>query len=397
MSHVASRLTLFDDIERLDHRHKRQTQSSFHFLNTSAWPASHNVRAALEQWFEDYPDDDKNDLRARFRKRDDNHESAFFELFLHEVFRRLGLTPEVHPEPSTGRGRPDFLVTPRTGRAVYVEANVVGLTGFMVEDPLEQGVLEAIDELATARPTGIRLTAHSLGKLATSPPARRIKNKVARWLEQVDRDFPRPGSIEPMPSVTVGHGDWSLTLTALHRSDRLSDRLVHAGPSKGGASTEDVALRKNVLEKAKQHGKLDRPLIVAMNTMNGFQSAEDEMSALFGGEQLTWRVDTNGKAVTPPQSSREPDSLWRNRSGNRYSRVHGVLFFRGVWPWNANNVVSHLYVNPYIDADIPDEVLRLGSARVRNGRMTWEAGENLGDLLDLPENWPGERTRPTFD
>jgi len=101
---VTSRLTLFDDIERWDHRHKRQTQSSFHFLNTSAWPASHNMRAALEQWFEDYPDDDKNDLRARFRKRDDNHESAFFELFLYEVFRRLGLTPEVHPEPSTGRG-----------------------------------------------------------------------------------------------------------------------------------------------------------------------------------------------------------------------------------------------------------------------------------------------------
>lgn len=52
-----------------------------------------------------YPGDDKNDLRARFRKRDDNHESAFFELFLYEVVRRLGLNPEVHPEPSTGRVR----------------------------------------------------------------------------------------------------------------------------------------------------------------------------------------------------------------------------------------------------------------------------------------------------
>ena len=267
----------------------------------------------------------------------------------------------------------------------------------MAEDPLERAVLEAIDALAMARPTGIRLNAHSRGKLATPPPARRIKERVGRWLEKLDREFPRPGSIEPVQRVTERHGDWSLTLTALHRSDRRSDRLIHFGPSKGGASTEDVALRKNLLEKAKQHGKLDHPLIIAVNTLSGFQSAEDEMSALFGDEQPAWRVDRNGNVATPPQSSREPDSLWRSRSGIRYSRVHGVLFFRGVRPWNANNVVSHLYVNPYIDADIPDEMLRLGSARVRNGQMTWEAGENLGDLLDLPESWPGERTRPTFD
>ena len=176
-----------------------------------------------------------------------------------------------------------------------------------------------------------------------------------------------------------------------------SDRLVHVGPGKGGVSTEDVALRKNVLEKAKQHGALDRPLIIAMNTMSGFQDAEEEMSALFGSEQLTWEVDRNENAVTLPQLSREPDSVWRTRSKNRYSRVHGVLFFRRVHPLNAHKVVSYVYVNPYIDTDIPDELLRLGSARVRDGQMTWERGTSLRELLDLPEDWPGERTRPTFD
>ncbi len=396
MSRVTDRLTLFDDIERTLQRHKQQTQPSFDFLNRSAWPACYNMRDALEQWFAEYPDDEGKDLRARFRKSDQNHDSAFFELFLQEVFRRLGLAPRVHPKPSTGRGRPDFLINPRNGNAAYVEANVVGVTGFMVEDPREQAVLEAIDKLAIAQPTGIRLRAHSRGKLTASPPIRRIRNKIGRWLDDVDRDFPRPGSINAKP-ITVGHGDWSLTLTAYYRSDRLTDRLIHLPPGKGGASTKDAALRKNSLEKAKQHGELEHPLIIAMNTMDGFQKTEDEMAALFGSAQVDWYEDASGNVLVPPLLPHEPDSLWRSRSGNRYSRVHGVLFFRGVWPWNAHDAVSYLYVNPYIKADIPDELLRLGSARVRDGQMKWEKGIHLGDLLELPDGWPGDLTRPTFN
>ena len=213
----------------------------------------------------------------------------------------------------------------------------------------------------------------------------------------MDREFPCPGSIEARPSLPICDGEWKLTLTAFHRSDRFSDRLIHLRPGKWEASSAAVALRKNVLKKAKQHGKLEHPMIIAMNTMNDFQSAEEEMFALFSSEQPTWEVDRNGNAVPLPQLSGEPDSVWRTRSENRYSRVHGVLFFRGVRPSNAHEVVSHVYVNPYIDTDIPDELLRLGSARVRDGQMTRERGTSLGDLLNLPEDWPGERTRPTFD
>ena len=117
---MASELTLFDDIERWDHRLASRRESAFPFLNRSAWPACHNMRSTLDRWFAEYPDDAKKDLRARFRKSDHNHDSAFFELFLHEVFQQLGLTPTVHPEPSTGRGRPDFAITSRTGSTTYV-------------------------------------------------------------------------------------------------------------------------------------------------------------------------------------------------------------------------------------------------------------------------------------
>ena len=124
-------LALFDDIVRMDHRHSKRAGAAFDYLNTSAWPACHNMRDMLEQWLEGYPDSSKTDLRARFRKRDHNHGSAFFELFLHEVFSRLGLSPEVHPESQFSRARPDLAITSDSGGLYYVEANVMGRKGLL--------------------------------------------------------------------------------------------------------------------------------------------------------------------------------------------------------------------------------------------------------------------------
>ena len=387
-------LTLFDDIERTDHRHSTRARSSFDFLNTSAWPACHNMRDTLEQWFERYPDSSKNDLCARFRKRDHNHGSAFFELFLHEVFRRLGLSPEVHPKTQCGHGRPDFAITSGSAGLYYVEANVVGRKGIMAEDSLENDVLDAIDSLAVERPTSIALRAQTSGRLAQSLRTGPIKARVRRWVDQIDRDFRNPGWIEAEP-LEISHGEWSLTLAAYRRADRPSHRLIHVDPGRVGMSTDDTDLRKNILTKTKQHGDIDRPLIIAINRPGTWEDREDELSALFGKEQLSWQVDEYGNVVTLPHISREPDAVWRNRTGSQYGRLHGVLFFRGAWPSTTHSVNSHLYVNPYIQADVPDELLRLGSARVRNGEMRWEAGLSLGDLLGLPEDWPGERT-PSF-
>ncbi len=389
---MARELTLFDDIVRTDHRHSKRARSAFDFLNTSAWSACHNMRDTLEQWFEQYPVISKNDLRSRFRKRDANHESAFFELFLHEVFRRLELSPEVHPESPSSRGRPDFAITSGSGSLYYVEANVVGLRGFMAKDPLEDEVFDAIDDLAVERPTRIALDARTCGTLSQSPPVRRIKAKVRQWVDRIDEEYRVPGRIEAEPSIRISHDEWSLNLAAFHRFDHDSKRMIHLGPSKGGVLNDDVALRKNVLAKAKQHRDLDRPLIVAMNTQSGFQDRDDELSALFGQEAVSWREDAHGNVVTLPYVTRQPDAVWRNRGGRRYSRLHGVLFFRGARPSTAHSVTSHLYVNPYIQADVPPELLQLGSARVRSREMRWEAGMPLGDLLDLPEDWPGERT-----
>ena len=344
----------------------------------------------LESWFAKYPDGAKKDLRARFRKPDHNHESAFFELFLYQVLLRLGLAPEVHPEPRTGRGRPDFSIRDHSG-LYYVEANVVGVTGDLAEDALEDEILDALDSLAAERPTRIAVHAATRGKLTQSVSSRSIKNKVREWIARIDPSLIMPGSPSGHPQLKITRGAWTLTLTAFHVLSRPSTRMIQMDPTKTAWSNEGESLRKNILEKAKQHGSLERPLIIAINTQSGFQDREEELSALFGQEQINVQRSAGGNVVSTGVS-REPEAVWRNRSGERYTRVHGVLFFQCVTPWNAHNAISHVYLNPFINADVPDELLRLGKAHVRKDTMVWEAGELLGDLLDLPQEWPGERT-----
>ena len=395
MSSVPDKSTLFDNIERSEHSPAPRREGSFDFLNRSAWPSSHNMRAVLEQWFEHYPHDSKKDLRARFRRPDHNHDSAFFELFLHEVFRRLDLAPEVHPALRSGQGHPDFAIRGRSGATCYVEANVAALRGSFSEDPLEDEQLDAIDTLAAKKPTTIGLYVTTWGKLHRSHPRRSIRNQVRRWLECIDPNTDlHPLDAQKNPRLEVFRDDWKVELLAFGPLSRPSTRLIQMGPMKSGWGDDGDALRSNILEKAKQHGKLECPLIIAMNTQSGFQDREDELSALFGREQFSWQEDSAGSLVPLPHPSHEPDSVWRNRSGNRYSRLHGVLFFRGVRPSNVHDVISHLYINPYVEAETPEELLRLGSARVQDRQMKWEAGQRLTELLDLPEEWPGERTPP---
>lgn len=390
VAQVASLLTPSDEMVRSDHRPSPRRGRSFAFLDRSAWPAAENARTVLESWFADYPDGAKADLRARFRRPDHNHESAFFELLLHQVFLRLGLAPEVHPELRTGRSRPDFSIRSRR-RVYYVEANVAGVTGDLAEDALEDEVLDALDGLAAERPTRIAVSAATRGKLHRSVSSRSIKNEVRPWIERIEPLLITQGRPSEHPQLEIRRGAWALTLTAFHVLSRPSKRLIHMGPTKTAWSNDGESLRKNILEKAKQHGSLERPLIIAINTQNAFQDREEEMAALFGREQMIVE-GASSENVVSTRVSREPEAVWRDRSGSRYTRVHGVLFFRGVVPWNAHNATSCLYVNPFIDAEVPAELLRLGRATVQDDRMVWEAGEPLGDLLGLPQDWPGEKT-----
>lgn len=365
---MGQRLRLFDQFERTDHREASRSEPAFEFMNRSAWPAYANIREVLEEWFEGYPASHERDLHARFRKGDHNHEAAFFELYLHQVLTRLGLSPEIHPEPETGKGRPDYAVTGAMGSRCYIEANVVFKPRWDSDDPLENEILNVINSVAETQPTRIAVAVTTEGTLKRSHQRKPLQREVREWLNSIDPMCISLGRFGHNPRLYIRRDAWVAELVALSLLSRPSRRLIHMGPTKAGFSDEGPLLAESLKTKVKRYGTLDCALILAINTNDVFTSDQDEHEALLGTRAGIWCTD----------------------SGARHQRLHGVLFFRGLLPNNMHNVVSHLYLNPNIQADIPEELLTLSSMRHGEGAWHLTTGRSLGDILDLPEDWPGE-------
>ena len=363
-------LRLFDQFERTDHREAHRSEPTFEFWNRSAWPACANIREVLERWFTSYPASHARDLRARFRKRDHNHEAAFFELYLYQVLSCLGLSPEVHPNPEAGKGRPDFAVTGAKGSICYIEANVVFKTRWYSDDPLESEILDVIDAVAESQPTRTVVAITTRGTLRRSHPRNPLQREVREWLDGIDHMGLSSNDIGHYPHLCIRRDDWVAELAAVGLLPSPSRRLIHLGPPKTGASDEGSLLAKTLETKAKRYGTLDRALILAINTNNVFTSDRDELEALIGIHDGIWRIDARA----------------------RHLGLHGALFFRGLLPNNMHNVAAHLYLNPNIQTDLPDELLTLSNMRQRNGAWHLSEGMTFGDILGLPEDWPGEVT-----
>ena len=103
-------MRLFDDIQRQSVRRMSGRESSFKFLNTSARTQAQHIRDVLEGWFVAFgTDEDKQQLRRRFRSPDDQtHLGAFFELYCHALLSAQHYAVRVHPRLPSASAHPDF-------------------------------------------------------------------------------------------------------------------------------------------------------------------------------------------------------------------------------------------------------------------------------------------------
>lgn len=86
---------LFDSIERTYLEAAKHNENTYDYYNISARTDITKVRDALEGWFSGYPKEEKKELKSRFKK---DFDSAFYELFLYELFSKLGYKIIIHPD-----------------------------------------------------------------------------------------------------------------------------------------------------------------------------------------------------------------------------------------------------------------------------------------------------------
>jgi hypothetical protein len=162
----------------------RRTQ--FSFLNRVDQPFWQRIREELERWYADYSDDEHG-FGLRRRVRDPaaaQHFGAWWELYLHRLFRCLSFRADV--EPKVVGGRPDFRMTCNSD-SFLVEATTsfLGIVDEERHPEREAAILAAIDKAQNPN-FFVRAEFEKVGD--EQPKVREIVEPLERWLESLDPD-----------------------------------------------------------------------------------------------------------------------------------------------------------------------------------------------------------------
>jgi hypothetical protein len=209
---------LFDRTARFDATPAKPDESRFQFLNRSASSYFAYVRSLIEAWLSHVPSEDRPDLVGALRGDNREHEAAFWELYLHEAYRRSGFDIKIYPVLAGATTRPDFYLE-RGSTRFYVEAVSVGQDPLSnAEDRRLQDVHRVLEELRI-EDFIIGLEHYSIG--STALPTRPLRAALRKWLAKLDPDavtsesLTSPyGGFDSLPEFRWEADGWSLVFHA---------------------------------------------------------------------------------------------------------------------------------------------------------------------------------------
>lgn len=349
---------LFDDFQRNDDGEPRTSEDAYSYLNRLAGEQGSRIRSMLENWFAAYNADDKEKRRLRdsFMNKDPGaHLAAWWELYTYSLYRCLGYSIEVHPEIVGVDTTPDFLVT-RGADSMYVECTVVSaLDGPVTRRPaVEAMICDAIKEI----PNDDWLIGVTFETEGNRPPRRtEIQTKIGEWLTQHNPDTVRRNIeaaiasgelVAVLPKQNFAFQDWVLTCIAYPRppNEVEGSKWLGALPkSRRYVYRNTAIIRKALRAKGGNYGSpgsLDKPLVVAVMSVNRIAAVADAVDAMFGSR-------------TRDQGRR--DAYWRgpdSAGGARGTRVSAILFSHDMQPWSVRSHLPIALINPWADNRIND-------------------------------------------
>jgi hypothetical protein len=367
----------------------------FDFLNRSDHHDTQRIRDLLESWFAEYSSEARLDLAQRFRSpMRAQHQAAFFELFVHALVRRLGGSMEIHPVLSGGAApRPDFLIREPSGDA-FLEARVA-----MNEKDEEGRLRNQIDELygrlsALDSPdfminvVKLKIGTHPL------PGAKAVKHFLRQELVRLQWDdamahLESGGSLRTLPRWSFQERDWVIEFLATPKPREKRGKMLTTSVGFKLEGSKWINPRRSIIEaveaKASKYGDLDLPFVVAVNCLEEADPNLDVFTAFYGDELWTANVQT-GEATF---HGFKRDGVWMGKGGPQNLRVSAVLVGYPVLAWNFTRAPLWLYHHPFAAKPYIGLLTALPQVRRESsGKVVRIAGASLGEIFDLPREWP---------
>ena len=378
---------LFDDLSRTCEFPSNYSEPSFEYLNRSANEPIRKIREVLEEWFSRYPESDQAELRKRFRSRKEhNHSSALFELWLHEILLRLGCRVHIHPDlPHTDR-KPDFLIQSPSGADCYLEA--IHTSGASDDESNAQARLNTLyDSLNNLKSPNFFIRIDVDGLPRTPIPGREIKRALERKLARLNpgliNHYLDSGNLHLLPYWKFEHDGLQITCSPLPKPPELRGLpgvRTLGMKTFGGIIDSEGPIKHAVVKKAAHYGVLDLPLIVAVNATDVFLSEKDVLHALYG----------SFSGYSEPELLNDDRGVWGNFENPNWTRVSATL---AILKLRSDKLVVPvcLHHHPRPFRPYSGELTRLPQTQVTNNRLITTDGQTIESILGLRSDFPEDR------
>ena len=378
---------VFDDFLRTDGSAAKHVEPTAVFLNRVAGDYWDQVRELLEQWASCYPPEAKADLVGRLRSPNNRQwSSAFWELYLHQTFLRAGYEVRVHPTLPQGSRQPDFLVANTTAE-FYVEAKCIFGKQTDGEDARLRGVFDAINEIRSPN-FFVGLHVDQVGPRA--PSTRGLRAAVETWLDSLDPDKIDSSDLsDSIERYRWSQGGWLLEFHPMPIRADARGRTNHRplGMWSSGEAlpvASEGSLRAALKDKGSAYGRLDRPLLLAVNMNSGFDRSFETMNALYGSQMIVFNSAAPGQA----QNARKPNGYFGNPGSWRHRHVGGVLVGPNIGPWAVATVAPTLWTHPSPTSTVPSLDIWQQATLTVDHVATRPAPKQPWELLGLASDWP---------
>ncbi|WP_456845659.1 hypothetical protein [Cellulomonas sp. P5_C6] len=382
--------SVFDTISRTDAAPRRHGESSYAFLNRSASRYFLEVRALIEDWYAHVPPGHRASLRGGLTGEDAAFRSAFWELYLHEAYRRSGYGVEIHPRVPAGGRRPDFRLT-RGEEKFYLEAVSVGQDPSHVAENERLSQVYRVLSKMTIQDFFLGLDVFTIG--ARPLNTRHLRAAIRRWLATLEvgpiaaRAAVDAPALPVLPELPWHEDGWHLLITAwpLAEHARGADRraLGMFGPGRASGVDNITGIRRVLDAKVDRYGLLDAPLVIAVQSSTEFPTRDYEFeSALYG--LGTERPPKAGD----PENHLAHDGLWVGPLGWRNAHVPQVITTSDLSPWTAGRARPRVW-NTY-QSGVARPAQPEWLAPVSNTGPDPHPGPALSmrTHFGLPEDWP---------
>lgn len=344
----------------------------------------------MNKWFRKYPDEGKNELKNRFKKE---FSSAFYELFIFNLFKSQGFKIVIHPSVPNTTKRPDFLVS-KYKKEFYIEAKIA--TGeSKKQESLRKRINQIYDSLNTISSPNFFIGIDELILHSTLQPSTKvIRDKIETELKNVDPDeitkIIQSSGYENKPKITFEDQNLTLIISIIPKApDFRNQESTPIGiyPSEVFWRGEEDSIKSSFTKKAKKYGKLDKPYLICINAMGKrFIGDYDVMNAVWGTTALSWSTNPDDR---DEKLTRIKDGIFLSDTGPIFKNVSGILITH-VMEFNIPISDYWLMKHPSASKELDMKNFYLGYQYVEDGRINIIQRKTIGQILKIAPNWLDE-------